>query len=187
VVEWSIQTTCQLCSAAVPFQSFCRRPQAADLCHSRWHHCHCFCCMSVMLWCIYTTCQLLFHSNYPAGAPRQQTYVRPDGTTVTAFGNGPPGISMTNFAPDGSSMASGSAMGDQQSVTTTTIPGGSSVTSTSFSNGPSSGPVSASVSAGAVASSSSSSGAAGAGVGGQPLYTPFQTAAPGNAATVRAG
>ncbi|WIA40749.1 hypothetical protein OEZ86_004432 [Tetradesmus obliquus] len=111
----------------------------------------------------------------------RQTYVSPDGTTVTAFGNGPPGISMTNIAPDGSSMASGSAMGDQQSVTTTTIPGGSSVTSTSFSNGPAAaGPVGASASAGAVASSSG-----GAGAGGQPLYTPFQTVAPGNTATAQ--
>jgi hypothetical protein len=122
-----------------------------------------------------------------AGAPRQQTYVSPDGNTVTAFGSGPPGIAMTNFAPDGSSMASGSAFGDQQSVTTTTIPGGSSVTSTSFSNGPSDGPVMASASAGAVASSSGSGGD-GVGQDGQPpLYTPFQTAAPGNAAAVRAG
>jgi hypothetical protein len=70
-------------------------------------------------------------------------------------------------------------MGDQQTVTTTTIPGGSSVTSTSFSNSLYSGPVGASASA--VAGSSSG---AGAGVGGQPLYTPFQTTAPGNAATV---
>ncbi|WIA20447.1 hypothetical protein OEZ85_004857 [Tetradesmus obliquus] len=118
----------------------------------------------------------------------RQTYVSPDGTTVTAFGNGPPGISMTNIAPDGSSMASGSAMGDQQSVTTTTIPGGSSVTSTSSSNGPAAaGPAGASASAGAVASSSSSSGSSsdGAGAGGQPLYTPFQTVAPGNTATAQ--
>uniref|UniRef100_A0A383W1V4 Uncharacterized protein n=1 Tax=Tetradesmus obliquus TaxID=3088 RepID=A0A383W1V4_TETOB len=115
----------------------------------------------------------------------RQTYVSPDGTTVAAFGNGPPGISMTNIAPDGSSMASGSAMGDQQSVTTTTIPGGSSVTSTSFSNGPAAaGPMGASASAGAVASSSSS-GSGAPGAAGQPLYTPFQTAAPGNTATAQ--
>jgi hypothetical protein len=133
--------------------------------HKHPNHCH---VMTVSL-CMCTI----------AGGPTQQTYVSPDGSTVTAFGSGPPGISMTNIASDGSSMASGSAMGDQQTVTTTTIPGGSSVTSTSFSNGPYSGPVGASASA--VAGSSSG---AGAGVGGQPLYTPFQTTAPGNAATV---